>query len=115
MGLKGAGGDWRRRRPSSSLTRASCGRGDRGFTARSNGALRGSRAISVTTEVSEIIFRPWGEIVPRGCLANHTWQVELHQGLGFPLGIAWVLAPPAPPEGKRRPRGAPKPFLKYIL
>src|SRR5262249_42606636 len=41
--------------------------------------------------------------------------VELHQGLGFPLGIAWVLAPPAPPKGKRRPRGAPRPYLKYIL
>jgi GNAT superfamily N-acetyltransferase len=69
----------------------------------------------VSTEPGEIIFRPWGEIVPRGCLANHTWQVELHQGLGFPLGVAWVLAPPAPTRGERRPRGAPRPFVKYIL
>ena len=69
----------------------------------------------MSTEVGEIIFRPWGQIVLRGCLPDHTWQVEYHEGLGVPLGVAWVLAPPASLKGKRRPGGAFKPYLKFVL
>jgi GNAT superfamily N-acetyltransferase len=69
----------------------------------------------MSTEVGEIIFRPWGQIVPRGGLPDHTWQVEYHEGLGVPLGVAWVLAPPASPKGKKRPGGAFKPYLKFVL
>jgi hypothetical protein len=57
----------------------------------------------VSTEAGEIIFRSWGELVPRDCLANHNWQVEYYEGLGVPLGIAWVLAQPGFRESRRRP------------
>src|SRR5689334_10796146 len=38
---------------------------------------------------SHIIFRNLGESVPP---LDCNWQVEYHEGRGFPSGIAWVLA-----------------------
>lgn len=61
----------------------------------------------------QIIFRHLGEVVGPGCEPGRNWQVEFHEGRGFPSGLAWVLVPPAPRRGPKA--AAPRPVIKFLL
>lgn len=58
---------------------------------------------------SRIIYRHLGTQAPADCTPGWCWQVEFHEGRGFPSGVAWVAAPPPdmtepPPGWDARPR-----------
>jgi GNAT superfamily N-acetyltransferase len=48
--------------------------------------------------------------VAADCEPGWNWQVEIHAGRGFPVGLAWVIAPPlaAAPSGAR-------PQIKFVM
>jgi len=43
---------------------------------------------------SNIVFRHLGTQMGSDCEPDWNWQVELHVGRGFPVGLAWVCTPP---------------------
>jgi hypothetical protein len=62
-----------------------------------------------------ILFRHLGDNVPPGCTPRLNWQVEYygHHNRGFPIGLAWVVAPP---PGEPWPKGFhPVPWVKFVL
>jgi GNAT superfamily N-acetyltransferase len=65
---------------------------------------------------NHIIFRNLGDNVPPECTQDCNWQVEYHEGRGFPSGIAWVLAAPEPRKaGKRADAKGARPLVKFVL
>lgn len=61
-----------------------------------------------------VIFRHLGSTVPPDCAPDWNWQVEVHEGRGFPVGFAWVVAPP-PGTTEPPPGWEARPTIKFVL
>ncbi len=62
-----------------------------------------------------VLFRHLGDHVPESWTRGFHWQVEYHapQDRGFPIGLAWVIAPPL---GGSWPKGTyPRPCITFVL
>ena len=54
-----------------------------------------------------ILFRHLGGDVGSAATPGREWQVEYHDGRGFPCGLAWVHVPP--------PGGRVEALIKFVL
>jgi GNAT superfamily N-acetyltransferase len=71
----------------------------------------------MTPPHSDVIFRNLGDNVPPDCQQHCNWQVECHEGRGFPSGLAWVLVPPDGPgqNTETKQGGSLRPLVKFVL
>jgi GNAT superfamily N-acetyltransferase len=58
-----------------------------------------------------VIYRHLGTEVAPDCEPDCNWQVEMHADRGFPVGLAWVLAPAPGAE----PTSETRPQIKFVL